>query len=72
MEAFRGHDPRQQCPKERSEVLKNPEVISSKELWECLQELRLVGGPSDGRMGQCWWVGPLLTDRASADGQGQC
>lgn len=31
-----------------------------------------MGGPSDGRMGQCWWVGPLLTDRASADGQDQC
>lgn len=45
---FRGHDPRQQCPKERSEILQGPKVTSCKELWESMEERAPAGG-----IGQC-------------------
>ena len=57
---FRGHDPRQQCAKKRSEVLQGPKVTSCKELWECTER----GAPA-------WGDGPVLTDREGWRGKGR-
>ncbi|EFB22011.1 hypothetical protein PANDA_016671 [Ailuropoda melanoleuca] len=41
----KGQDPRKQCPKKKSEVLQGPKVTSCQELWECMEEPVLLGGP---------------------------